>query len=106
VAIVEIDTDALAAHLPGATLVDVRQPDEYRAGHVPGAALIPLAELPDRVTEVPKGSTVYLICAVGGRSKRAAEWLAGQDYDVVNVAGGTKAWIDAGRPVVTGDAPS
>jgi rhodanese-related sulfurtransferase len=105
VAIAEIDAEALAHHLPGATLVDVRRPDEYRAGHVPGAALIPLAELPDRVAEVPKSSTVYLICAAGGRSKRAAEWLAGLDYDVVNVAGGTKAWIDAGRAIVTGDAP-
>ena len=35
------------------TLLDVRQPEEYeQVGHLPGALLIPLAELPDRLTEL------------------------------------------------------
>lgn len=34
------------------TLLDVRQPEEYEQGHIPGAVLIPLSELPDRLSEI------------------------------------------------------
>ena len=36
-------------------LIDVRQPGEYEQRHIPGARLIPLGELPDRVTELDPG---------------------------------------------------
>ena len=36
-------------------LVDVRQPDEYEKGHLPGATLIPLGDLPGRLTELDPG---------------------------------------------------
>ena len=102
----EVDIEAFAAlHASGVTVVDVREPHEYEEGHVPGATLIPLGEVPDRVAEVPEGETVYMVCAVGGRSGRAAEFLAAQGRDVVNVAGGTKGWIAAGHPTVAGTEP-
>jgi rhodanese-related sulfurtransferase len=34
------------------TLLDVREPEEYEQGHIPGATLIPLSELPDRLSEI------------------------------------------------------
>ncbi len=34
------------------TLLDVREPEEYEEGHIPGAILIPLSELPDRLSEI------------------------------------------------------
>jgi rhodanese-related sulfurtransferase len=34
------------------TLLDVREPEEYEGGHIPGAVLIPLSELPDRLSEI------------------------------------------------------
>ena len=40
-----------------------------------------------------------MICKVGGRSARVAEALTARGYDVVNVDGGTDAWIDAGYPI-------
>ena len=102
----EIDIPELArVHAEGAVLIDVREPDEYTAAHVPGAALIPLATVPDHLDEVPSESTVYVICAVGGRSRRAAEYYRARGIDAVNVAGGTKAWMEAGRPVSTGLEP-
>ena len=40
-------------------LLDVRQPDEYQQRHLPGAKLIPVGELPDRLSELdPKKPTI------------------------------------------------
>jgi len=74
-------------------LLDVRQPKEYEDGHLAGAKLIPLKELPGRLGELEKGKPVIVYCAVGGRSKAAAQLLAGKDFaSVYNMAGGIKAW--------------
>lgn len=99
----EIDVAELAeARRGGATLIDVREPDEYEQAHVPGARLVPLATVPERLDEVPDAGAVYVICAKGGRSLKAAEFYRSQGIDAINVAGGTSAWIDAGQPVDTG----
>ena len=101
----EIDIDELARlRESGVVLVDVRQPDEFEQFHVPGATLIPLADVPERVEEIPSDTRVYVICGSGGRSARAVEFLNRQGYDTVNVAGGSKAWLDAGLPVEHGSA--
>lgn len=105
-AVPEVDIDTFADHhAAGVTVIDVREPDEYTDAHVAGARLIPLGEIADRADEVPSGETVYMICARGGRSLQAAEHLQGLGRDVVNVAGGTMGWVDAGRPTVSGDDP-
>jgi rhodanese-related sulfurtransferase len=106
VAVPEISVDTLEQYLKdGVPLIDVRQLDEYTDAHVAGARLVPLDDLPERIDEVPTDTPVYLICAVGGRSARASEWLLAQGVDATNVAGGTKAWIEAGKPTVSGEEP-
>lgn len=100
----EIDiAEAARRHAAGTPVIDVREPDEYVEGHVPGAPLIPLATLPDRLSEVPTDGEVLIICKMGGRSHKAAEFLREQGIDAVNIGGGTMAWIEAGERVVTGD---
>lgn len=94
--------DFAAAWSPSATIVDVREPMEYRAGHVPGAQLIPLGQLADKVGEVPTGGPVYVICASGNRSRQATELLRRSGVEAYSVAGGTSAWANAGRDIVTG----
>ena len=102
----EIDVAELArVRAEGAPLIDVREPDEYSAAHVPGATLIPLATVPDTVDQLPAGGVIYVICAKGARSLRAAEFYRSQGIDAVNVAGGTSAWIDAGEAVSSGMEP-
>ena len=99
----EIDVNGLAAALAaGAPVIDVRNGDEYVEGHVPGAELIPLGTLQARVHEIPRTGPVYLICAAGGRSAAAAEFLTAAGVDAVSVAGGTSAWVKGGHPVVRG----
>jgi rhodanese-related sulfurtransferase len=106
VAVPEIDVAQLASlTAEGAYVLDVRNPDEYDEAHVPGVTLIPLGEVPDRAGEVPTDQPVYVICAVGGRSRKAAEYLIGLGVDATNIAGGTNAWIEAGHAVSRGDQP-
>jgi len=74
-------------------LVDVRQPKEYESGHIPGAKLIPLPDLKSRMGEIDSDKVTLVYCAVGGRSRAAAQMLAGAGFKkVINLAGGIKAW--------------
>ncbi|MCD0156464.1 rhodanese-like domain-containing protein [Deinococcus sp. UR1] len=87
----------------GALLVDVREPNEFAEVHAEGATLIPLSEFEARFSELPKDRELVMICRSGARSARAGEYLKAQGYSqVVNVAGGTLAWVEAGLP--TGSA--
>jgi len=75
------------------TILDVRQPGEYEEGHIPGAKLVPLAVLTDSLDEIDPSLPVVVYCAIGGRSRAAAQVLAGKGYEqVINLSGGFKAW--------------
>ena len=105
--VLEVDLETFAsAYAEGVTLLDVRNPDEYRAAHVPGAVLIPLPELAGRQEEIPPGDPLYVICAAGGRSLTATKALVAAGYPAVSVAGGTNGWIERGGTVVSGDQPA
>jgi rhodanese-related sulfurtransferase len=94
--------EVTAASVPdGAWLLDVREDDEWAAGHAPGATHIPLGDVGTRATEVPRDTTIYVICRSGGRSARATLALVGSGWDAVNVAGGMQDWAAAGRPMIT-----
>lgn len=82
-------------------LLDVREPAEWQAGRAAGAVLVPLGELtPDAV---PTGRPVVAVCRSGNRSGLATAALREAGLDVVNLAGGMRAWADAGLPLVTDD---
>lgn len=93
--------DAAAAIEGGqAVLVDVREDHEWRAGRARGATHIPLADLPTRSGELPRDTPIYLICASGNRSAKAAAYLEREGFvKPINVRGGTTAWARAGLPV-------
>jgi len=85
----------------GVLLVDVREPDEWRAGHAPGATHIPLGELHAQLTAIPRDRDVLLICRSGNRSQQAQRLLRAAGYlRAINVAGGMIAWGRAGLPIV------
>jgi rhodanese-related sulfurtransferase/rubrerythrin len=84
----------IATHQEGTyTLLDVRQPKEYAQEHLPGSRLIPLPELADRLGELDPQTPVIVYCAVGGRSRVAAQMLSGQGFEeVYNLKGGINSW--------------
>ena len=75
------------------TILDVRQPNEYESGHIPGAKLVPLPELTDRLSEIDSQKPAIVYCAVGGRSRVAAQMLSGKGFETVyNLSGGFRSW--------------
>ena len=87
-------------------LLDVRENDEWQRGHAAGARHIPMGEVPARIDEIDPGAQLFVVCHLGGRSARVAQYLTQNGYAPINVSGGMQAWADAGRAVVTdgGDA--
>lgn len=66
----------MAEHPEGTyTILDVRQPWEYQQEHLPGARLIPLPQLADGAKTLDPEKPVIVHCAVGGRSRVAAQLL-------------------------------
>ena len=87
---------------PDLQVLDVRRPAEYESGHVPRAATSPLAKLRDSLPLLAfdPAKTTTVICAGGYRSSAATSILQAAGFsDLLNVAGGTAAWIKAGYEV-------
>ncbi len=72
-------------------LVDIRESYEYAKGHVPTSINIPMSEIMDHLSELKSGD--YIICQSGARSTQTCQWLVGQGIDVINVLGGTSAYL-------------
>lgn len=74
----------------GASIVDVRTPEEFRQGSYPGAVNIPLQVLRQRLGEIDRSRPVVVFCASGGRSAVAAQVLTAAGYTDVSNAGGLR----------------
>ncbi len=83
----------------GATIVDIREPDEYRREHVPGAVNAPLSWIAD--TPLPGEGALIFHCRSGNRTAANAGRLAqiAGLREAYLLEGGIEAWRDAGRPV-------
>lgn len=88
-------------------IVDVRTAEEYcevraaLARHVPMDTIVPHELM--RTRTLATDEPLYFICHVGARSERVCQAMTAAGFsNVVNVDGGTDAWIDAGLPVECG----
>ncbi len=87
----ELD-EALRSQRPPVVL-DVRNTGERADGTIEPSLHIPLAELPKRLAEVPRGEPVVVYCAHGARSSLGASLLRTAGYqDVSDLIGGFEAW--------------
>ena len=85
----------------GALLLDVREPEEWQAEHAPGAVLMPMGQVRQRQSELPRDRRIVVVCRSGGRSAATTESLRTWGFDAVNLAGGMCAWASAGLPTAT-----
>jgi rhodanese-related sulfurtransferase len=84
-----------------ATIVDVREKDEWDEGHIPNATHLSRGTIELEIEEkVPdRNAMIICHCGGGGRSALAAESLQKMGYkNVHSMAGGFKAWKAAGLP--------
>jgi len=97
----EIAAPELAGKLQqgGVFLLDVRNPFEWDICHIDGATLIPLDELPDRLSEIDGSGEIVVYCKSGVRSRTARKLLHQAGFDqACHLTGGIHAWIDAVQP--------
>jgi hydroxyacylglutathione hydrolase len=98
--------EAKAGVRSGATLLDVRGEDEWRAGHVPGSVNVPTGKLDQQASDLPRGRPIIVHCQTGARAAIAASLLKARGFDDVRVfPGGYAEWTAAGQPRVTEDSP-
>jgi adenylyltransferase/sulfurtransferase len=80
-------------------LIDVREPNEYQINRIPGAQLLPLGEIPRRYAELDPKDEFVVLCKMGGRSARAADFLRSVGFTrVLNLKGGILDWVDKVDP--------
>ncbi|HKR93945.1 MAG TPA: molybdopterin-synthase adenylyltransferase MoeB [Candidatus Angelobacter sp.] len=81
-------------------VLDVREPFEQQIAQI-GGKLIPLGELPQRTGELNPEQEIVIHCKSGGRSQKAAEFLAKNGFTKLhNLAGGITAWSNEIDPSV------
>lgn len=82
-------------------IVDVRSPSDFAAGHIPTAINIPLADLPAKLSSLPKNKTIVTSCGsiTCQLAPRAALELAQKGFKVMELHGGFREWTSYGFPV-------
>lgn len=96
------DLSTLISKQASLQILDVRRPTEYASGHVPHALHAPLSTLAPTVgnLSLDPAKPTAVICAGGFRSSAATSILQQHGFaDLLNVTGGTTAWINAGHPI-------
>lgn len=83
-------------------LIDVRTPDEFALGSIPGAVNLPLDDLRQHLSQIPKDRPLWLFCGVGLRGYLASNILKGHGFtEVRNLVGGLKTYKAAIAKVET-----
>ena len=95
----EVSVQDLKAAMDGkvkdTAFLDVREYDEVEIARIDGVPVIPLGELPQRFTELNPNQIIYIHCKMGGRSRKAVDFLKQQGFKYCkSVAGGINAWSD------------
>ena len=103
-----VDTDELLRRLAAGHVIvlDVRPDPEYAAGHLPGALHIPLADLAERIGELPRDHEIVAYCR--GQycvlAHDAVRLLAAEGLEARRAADGVLEWRVAGVPIEAGAA--
>ncbi len=76
-----------------AVLLDVRDDWEHQLAHIAGALHIPMDQVPERLAELDRDTTLVVMCHTGGRSLSIANFLQQNGFSaVLNLKGGINAW--------------
>ncbi len=86
-------------------LLDVRETWEYDICHLPETQLIPMGQIPSRLSELDPAAEIVVICHHGIRSRQVGLYLEHHGFkNLINLSGGMDAWareIDTSMAVYT-----
>lgn len=101
-------TAEVAARLPEAQLLDVREPAEYAVSHLPGARQVaPDADPAELARTLDPARPVVLYCSLGWRSSSLAGRLIAAGFtNVANLRGCIFVWAAEGRPLESNGQPA
>lgn len=90
-----------------AVLIDVREPDEFKAQHIAYALSVPLSSLEEgfKFLDIPKDKTILFQCLKGARGQQACERIGNLNQcenNIMNIEGGIEAWVENNLPVIGG----
>lgn len=91
--------EAYQKYQAGTFVLDVRTPEEWDEYHAPNTTLIPLDELPNRLSELPKDQEIVVVCRSGNRSQQGRDILLDAGFNATSMAGGLKEWYAMGYPI-------
>ena len=78
----------------GPVIIDVREAEEVATGKIEGSIHIPMAQIPERMNEIPMDKPVVIYCHLGIRSKHAIQFLQQQGFNnLTNLTGGIDSYI-------------
>ncbi len=96
---------AYAKYQQGTFFLDVRTQTEWNQFHLASSTLIPLDQLQNRLSELPKDKDIVVVCLSGHRAQSGVAILQQAGFTRVSyLIGGLQAWTAAGYPV-QGNAP-
>ncbi len=82
-------------------VLDVREPHELAVAALDGVLHIPMAQIPQRLAELPRDREIVVLCHSGVRSERVTAFLRASGFErAVNLAGGIDAWSREIDPAV------
>ncbi len=92
--------DAYTKYESGVFVLDVRTQEEWNEFHAPNTTLIPLDQLPARLSEIPRDREIVVVCRSGNRSQQARDILLNAGFEQVSsMAGGLNEWRASGYPI-------
>lgn len=91
-----------------AIVIDVRPPSEYRTAHIAGALPIPLEQLKQRLSELPRNKEVVAYCRgpFCVLAKEAVEVLRSNGFRASRLEDSVHDWQARGLPVAVGEEPA
>ena len=96
----EVSVDeAYQLYQEGVFVLDVRTQEEWDEYHAPNTTLIPLDQLPARLSELPKDQEIVVVCRSGNRSQQGRDILLQAGFTATSMSGGLKEWYAKGYPV-------
>jgi len=90
--------EAYQKYQSGTFVLDVRTQEEWNEYHAPNTTLIPLDQLPGRLSELPKDQEIVVVCRSGNRSQQGRDILRQAGFNATSMAGGLKEWYASGYP--------